>query len=304
MNKNGVRPGVKFARKEALFGYLFILPAILGFLFWSLIPMLMSLGLSFTDWNVLTPAKFVGWENYQKLFCNDPFFYDSLAATFQYAIGAVFVSTIYAFLLALLLNCKIRCKAFFRTIYYLPSMVPLVANVVLWGWLFNPEFGLFNAVLKLLRLPTSLFLQGEETVIPCLIIMAAWGCGSTMIIYLAGLQGVPSSLLEAVEIDGGNYWHKLINVTLPMMSSVIFFNVLMGLISSFQIFVQAYMMTNGGPNNKSLFYSFQLYRVAFQQNKMGYACAMGWILFLIMMVFTVLIFCFFGKKVYYEGGQS
>jgi len=294
----------RFSKKESVFGYVFIMPAILGFLCWCLIPMIMSILLSFSDWNVLTDAKFVGFENYKKLFTDDPFFYDSLIATFKYAIGSTIVTSIYAFLLALFLNCKLPGKAIFRTIYYMPTMVPVVANNVLWGWLYNPEFGLFNAILNWFGLPGSMFLRGENTVIPSLIFMTAWGCGNTMVIYLAGLQGIPSTLLEAIEIDGGNYWQKLKNVTIPLMSPIIFFNGLMGLISSFQVFSQAYMLTNGGPNNKSLFLNFLLYRTAFQENKMGYACALGWIMFLIMMIFTACVFIFFGKRVYYEGGNQ
>lgn len=292
------------SRREARAGNLFILPAVLGFLFLCLIPICISLYLSFTDWNVLKPAKFIGFKNYVKLFTTDTVFRASISATFQYALGSTIFSSLYAFLLALLMNTNIRFKAFFRTIYYLPAVTPAVANAVLWKWLYNPEFGLFNAVLGSLGLPKQLFLAGQATVIPSLIFMAMWGCGGTMIIYLAGLQGVPQSLLEAVDIDGGNYWHKLRHISIPMVSPVIFFNVLMGLVNSFQAFVQAYMMTEGGPNNKSLLYSYQLYRVAFQQNKMGYASAMGWVLFLIMIVFTMLFFRVFSRMVYAEGGDK
>lgn len=293
----------RYNAREARTGYLLVLPAILGFLFFCVIPILYSAALSLTDWNVLKPAKFVGLKNYVKLLTGDRQFAAAIQATFSYAISSTLFSSLYAFFLALLLNNEMRGKSIFRTIFYLPSIVPAVANALLWKWLYNPEFGLFNAVLSGLGLPKCMFLAGQNTVIPSLVFMAMWGCGSTMIIYLAGLQSVPASLLEAVDIDGGGYWTKLIHVTIPMVSPVIFFNVLMSLVGSFQVFTQAFMMTQGGPNNKSLFYSYYLYRTAFQQNKMGYASAMGWIMFLIMIVFTAVFFKVFAGKVYYESGE-
>jgi multiple sugar transport system permease protein len=300
--KVGVQRKHKWKRQEALAGYGFILPAVLGFLLLCLLPILFSLGLSFTDWNVLTPPKYIGLNNYVKLFTRDTLFRASISATFQFAFLSTIFSSLYAFLLALLLNSS-PGKAFFRTVFYLPTVVPAVASAVLWKWLYNPEFGLFNTVLSALGLPKSMFIAGQNTVIPSLVFMSMWGCGGAMVIYLAGLQGVPQSLTEAVDIDGGNYWHKLTRVILPMVSPVVFFNVLMSLVGAFQVFTQAYMMTNGGPNNKSLFYSYQLYRTAFQQNKMGYASAMGWVMFLIMIIFTTLFFRVFARTVYYEGGE-
>ena len=295
--------GSLWKRNEAIAGYGFVMPAILGFILLCLLPIVFSLGLSFTDWNVLRPARYVGFDNYVKLFTKDTLFRASISATFRFAFASTVFSSLYAFLLALLLNNNIAGKAYFRTIFYLPTVVPAVASAVLWKWLYNPEFGLLNTVLPALGLPKSMFLSGQNTVIPSLVFMSMWSCGGAMVIYLAGLQGVPQSLTEAVEIDGGNYWHKLIHVILPMVSPVVFFNVLMGLVGSFQVFTQAYMMTNGGPNNRSLFYSYQLYRTAFQQNKMGYASAMGWVMFLIMIIFTALFFKVFAKAVYYEGGE-
>lgn len=290
------------SQREAISGYMYVMPAIIGFIAFCAIPIVFSFIISLTDWNVLKAAKFVGFKNYEKLLSGDKQFVQSLSATFKYAIGSTVFSSIYAFLLALLLNTKVRGKAIFRTIFYLPSIVPAVANALLWKWLYNPEFGLFNVILSTLGLPKSNFLAGQNTAIPSLVFMAMWGCGSTMIIYLAGLQGVPKELHEAVDIDGGGYWRKLIHVTIPMVSPVIFFNVLMSLVGSFQVFTQAYMMTQGGPNNRTLFYSYYLYRTAFQQNKMGLACAQGWIMFVIMIAFTAIFFKVFAKKVYSDGG--
>lgn len=290
--------------RNARAGFLFVLPAILGFMMFCAIPIVYSGYLSFTDWNVFKAPKLIGFKNYVKIFTNDYLFTEAIAATFKFALGSTVFSSIYAFLLALLLNADVKGRSVFRTIFYLPSIVPAVANCMLWSWLYNKDFGLFNSILMAIGIPKQSFIAGQDSVIPSLIFMSMWGCGSTMIIYLAGIQGVPQQLKEAVRIDGGNYWHELINVTIPMVSPTIFFNVLMGLIGSFQAFNQAFLMTGGGPNNKSLFYSYYLYSTAFKQNKMGYACALGWVMFIIMIVFTALFFKTFSKRVFLEGGDG
>lgn len=290
--------------RNACAGLLFTLPAILGFMMFCAIPILYSGYLSFTDWNVFKAPKFVGLKNYIKILTNDYLFKESIAATFKFALGSTICNSIYAFMLALLLNVKVNGRSVFRTIFYLPSIVPAVANCMLWIWLYNKDFGLFNSILMSIGIPKQDFIAGQATVIPSLIFMSMWGCGSTMIIYLAGIQGVSQDLREAVRIDGGNYWHELINVIIPMVSPTIFFNVLMGLVGSFQVFNQAFLMTGGGPNNKSLFYSYYLYSTAFKQNKMGYACALGWVMFIIMIIFTALFFKTFTKRVFFEGSDS
>lgn len=290
--------------RNARAGFLFVLPAILGFMMFCTIPIVYSGYLSFTDWNVFKAPKLIGFKNYVKIFTNDYLFTEAIAATFKFALGSTVFSSIYAFLLALLLNADVKGRSVFRTIFYLPSIVPAVANCMLWSWLYNKDFGLFNSILMAVGIPKQSFIAGQGSVIPSLIFMSMWGCGSTMIIYLAGIQGVPQQLKEAVRIDGGNYWHELINVTIPMVSPTIFFNVLMGLIGSFQAFNQAFLMTGGGPNNKSLFYSYYLYSTAFKQNKMGYACALGWVMFIIMILFTALFFKTFSKRVFLEGGDG
>lgn len=285
-------------------GFLFVLPAILGFMFFCAIPILYSGYLSLTDWNIFKAPKFVGFKNYIKIFTNDYLFNESVSATFKFAIGSTICSSIYAFLLALLLNADVKGRSMFRTIFYLPSIVPAVANCMLWSWLYNKDFGLFNSLLSIVGISKQSFIAGQATVIPSLIFMSMWGCGSTMIIYLAGIQGVSQQLKEAVRIDGGNYWHELVNVIIPIVSPTIFFNVLMSLIGSFQAFNQAFLMTGGGPNNKSLFYSYYLYSTAFKQNKMGYASALGWVMFIIMIIFTTIFFKLFSKRVFFEGGDG
>lgn len=290
--------------RNARAGMLFVMPAILGFMMFCAIPIVYSGYISFTDWNVFKAPKFVGMKNYIKIFTNDYLFKEAIKATFKFALGSTLCSSIYAFLLALLLNADVKGRSVFRTVFYLPSIVPAVANCMLWSWLYNKDFGLFNSLLMSVGLPKQDFIAGQASVMPSLIFMAMWGCGSTMIIYLAGIQGVPTELREAVRIDGGNYWHELRHVIIPLVSPTIFFNVLMGLVGSFQSFNQAFLMTGGGPNNKSLFYSYYLYSTAFKQNKMGYACALGWVMFIIMIIFTATFFKTFSKRVFFQGGDN
>ena len=201
----------------------------------------------------------------------------------------------------MLLNTNVKGKGFFRTIFYLPTVVPIVAMAAIWMWIFNPDMGLANNILKAMHLPVSTWLSGESSVIPTLVFINLWTTGSTMVIFLAGMQDVPRQLLEAVEIDGGGFCAKLLHVTIPMMTPTIFYNVVMGIINGFQIFTQSYVMTQGGPNNSSLFYVYYLYREAFEFGRMGNACAVAWVLFLIIMVLTAVIFKFSNRWVYYGG---
>lgn len=291
-------------KRELKSGLIFAAPAILGFLIFTLGPMAASLWFSFTDYTIVNDMKFIGIENYRRLFSGeDILFYKSLRVTLQYVLMSVPLQIIFSFFIAYLLNMKIRGLAFFRTAFYLPTIVPVVASSMIWMWLLNPDLGLINTALKALKLPTSQFIFGENTVIPSLVIMSLWTTGNIVVIFLAGLQNVPSALYEAVEIDGGNLIQKLRYVTVPLMTPTIFFNLVMGCINGFQIFSQAYIMTQGGPNNASLFYAFYLYREAFQHQQMGSACAMAWVLFVIILCFSMVIFKSSGKWVYYEGGE-
>lgn len=203
--------------------------------------------------------------------------------------------------LALLLNVKIRGVALYRTIFYLPSIVPVVASSVVWLWIFNPSHGILNNLFRLFRLPHISWLASPTWSKPALILMGLWGVGGAIIIYLAGLQGIPQQLYEAADIDGAQWWHKIIFITIPMLSPVILFNVIMGLIGSFQYFTQAYIMTGGGPINSTLFYSLYLYRNAFQYFRMGYACALAWLLFFLILSCTLLILRSSARWVYYGG---
>lgn len=287
------------ARREAITGYLFVAPAVLGFLLWVAGPMLFSAWLSLTEWDLLTPPRFVGVRNYVTMF-NDPLFWQSLRVTFYFTVVSVPLFQALSFAVALLMNVKVRGIAIFRTIYYLPSIVPVVANAMLFAWIFNSDFGLLNAGLRAVGLPKILWLQDPRWAMPALITMTMWGIGGAMLIYLAGLQGVPQQLYEAAEIDGANYWHRFRHVTVPMMSSVIFFNLVLGLIGALQTFTQGYIITNGGPRNATLFYALYLYRQAFTNFKMGYAAALAWVLFVIVLVLSLLVFRYLGRQVYYE----
>lgn len=288
--------------KNELYGILFALPAILGLLIFTLGPMLYSLYMSFTNFSGSNTPTFTGLDNYTRLFSGeDQYFYKSLWVTIYFVLLSVPSGIIYSFLLALLLNSNVKGKAIFRTVFYLPSIVPIIAISFIWLWLLNPDLGLANEVLRAVGLPGSQWIFGENTVVPSLALMNLWTMGGTMIIFLAGLQDIPRSLYEAIEIDGGSRWNKLRHITIPMMTPTIFFNLIMGIINGFQIFSQAYVMTNGGPNNASLFYVFYLYREAFQFSRMGSASAIAWILFIIIMALTFLVFKTSRKWVYYEG---
>jgi multiple sugar transport system permease protein len=292
---------IRGSSKEAIAGILFTLPVVLGIIIFVFYPMLSSLYLSFTDYNILTKPQWIGLTNYISIFTEDLFFKKSLFVTFYYAIGSVAASIISAFGLAILLNQNVKGQSVFRTIFYIPSVVPAVASSMLWLWLFNPDFGLLNVVLNIFGLPKSMWIFGESTVIPSMIIMAVWSTGNAVVIFLAGLQDVPRQLLEAVSIDGGNWFHRFIHVTIPMTTPIIFFNLVMGIIGAFQTFTQAFVMTNGGPNNGSLFYVFYLYREGFRLNQMGYACALAWIMFFIILLLSLLIFKTSKSWVYYGG---
>ena len=290
-------------RNEALWGVLCVAPAILGFLIWQLGPIVASLLIAFTDWNIAGSPNWIGVENFQRMFSQDALFWKSLRVTAVYTLGSVPLSIIFAFFLAVLLNQKIKGLPIFRTIFYIPAIVPVIASSILWLWLFNPDFGLLNAAADFLHLPRSQWIYGEGSVIPSLILMSLWAVGPMMIIFLAGLQGVSRQLYEAVAIDGGNALHKLWHITVPMVTPTILFNLVLAIIGAMQTFTQAYIMTQGGPNNGSLFFVLYLYRKAFQDSDMGYASALAWVLFVIIAVLSFAVLRTSNRWVYYEGNS-
>jgi multiple sugar transport system permease protein len=283
-------------------GVPYVAPWCIGFLAFTLGPYLFSLYLSFSKWQLLGPIEFVGVRNYQELF-GDPLFLKSLRNTTYYTVIHVPGLMIFAFAAALLLNEQIRFRPLFRTIFYLPSITPGVASVILWVWMLHPT-GIVNTFLGYLGVPESVhpnWFASTDWAMPGLILMSFWGIGSMMIIYLAGLQGVPQHLYEAASIDGANWWHRLRHVTIPMMTPTIFFTMIVGVIGSFQSFTSALVATEGGPANATLFVLLYLYYEAFRFFHMGYASAIAWLLFVIIMAFTLLQFALARRWVHYEG---
>lgn len=293
----------KRRKRENFFGILFAMPVMLGFVIFVFAPLIVSLVMSLTDYNVMSSeTHFIGFSNFKHLFDGtDVFFLKSLKVTAYYVLLSVPLQIVFAFGIALVLNMPVKGRAFFRTIFYLPTIVPAVASSIVWMMLFDPDTGILNSLLKLVGLPTSQWIYGEHSVIPSLAVMSLWTVGGTVVIFLAGLQNVPRELYEAVEVDGGGSFAKLWAVTLPMVSPTIFFNLIMSFIGSFQVFSQAYIMTSGGPNNSSLFYVYYMYREAFQYGNIGVASALGWVLFLIILVLTMLVFRSSALWVFYEG---
>lgn len=291
-------------------GWLFIAPWVLGFLLLTLGPMAVSLLLALTRWTSMQPldeAEFVGLANFTHLFTRDASFMKSLWVTFYYAALAVPILQVAAVLVAVLMNQSIRGIAIFRTLYFVPSVVSGVALATLWVMIFDPDKGVLNRALNFVLNPVGLSApdwfgtDAEVFAIPAFVLMALWGVGAGMVIYLAGLKGIPGSLYEAARIDGAGRVKQFFNITLPMLSPLIFFNLVMGLIGSFQVFTQVYVMTEGGPGNATLVYVLKLYLEAFEYHKMGYASAMAWILFLVLLGLTLLVVRSSKKWVHYEG---
>jgi multiple sugar transport system permease protein len=262
--------------------------------------MIGALLLSFMDWDLFNDPEWIGLENYQQL-ADDPLVVKSLLNTMYYTFLSVPINLVVALFAAMLLNAQVRGQPFFRTAFYLPAVMPVVANAVLWFYILNPEAGLANALLERLGLPESQWLFDADSAKPTFILMGLWGVGNTMVIFLAGLQGVPSSLYDAAHIDGANAWQRFRVVTLPMLSPVILFNLVLGVIGSFQIFTSAYLLTDGGPNNSTLFSVLYLFRLGFEQFQMGYAAAFAWLIFFIILFFTLIQLKLAQRWTYYEG---
>lgn len=292
----------RMARREAIEAYVCIAPWVLGFIFFVGGPIVASLGISLTDWSLLAPPAFLGGGNYAHM-ARDPLFWQSLKVTLIYALFSIPLGIALGFALALLLNQRVRFIALWRTVFYLPAVVSGVAVALLWLWVFNPELGLANRFLALFGLPGLGWLADTHWALPALIIMSLWGVGGGMVIYLAGLQGIPTDLYEAAHIDGADAWRRFRGITVPLMTPVLFFQLVIGIIGSLQVFTNAYVMTNGGPANATLFYVLYLYLTAFSNFNMGYAAALAWILFLIILALTLLIFWSSSRWVYYEAQE-
>ncbi len=297
----------RLQRKEAIEGYLCIAPWLFGFIFLTLGAVIFSFSMSLTKWDMINPAKFVGVSNYHTILFDDDLFWQSLKVTAIYAGCAVPMGLVCSLLLAMLLNLNVKGMQWFRSIFYIPAILPGAAVAMVWQMVMNPQrMGIFNAMLggmaNLLHVQFTPvpWLTSPDWVLKSFIIMSLWGVGGGMIIYLAGLQSVPTQLYEAAEIDGAGSWAKFRNVTLPMISPTLFFNLIMGIIGSFQVFTSSFIMTQGGPANASLFYVLYLYQKAFKYLQMGYACALAWILFAIILALTLFVMTSSRRWVYYE----
>jgi len=289
------------ASNNPVIAYLFLAPAILGLLFLTILPMLAVVGISLTDWSGLEPPAFIGVENYRSIFSTDFYFQNSVVATLYFALGAVVSGIVYSFGIAFFLNKNIPARGFWRSVYFLPYIVPAMGSSIVWSWMYESNFGIFNYALSLLGIEKVQWLQNEATAVPSLVAMTVWGSGSLIVIFLAGLQNVPKAYLEAVEMDGGNGWHKFRHVTLPMMTPIIFFNFLMSMVTNLQVFVPAYAITRGGPSDKTLFMVYLIYREGFMRNNFGHASALSLIFFVFIALLTGLIFATSSKWMYYDG---
>ena len=279
-------------------GLLFISPWLIGFLVFTLYPFAASLYYSFTSYNAVSSPKWTGLANYRAL-ASDQLFWQSLYNTMYYTVIEVPLATVTAIAIALLLNMRVRGLAIYRTIFFLPTVVPLVASSILWLWLFNPSFGVVNDLLTAVHIPGPGWMFSETWSKPTFILLGLWGIGAPMVIYLAALQGVPTEMYEVASLEGATMWQRTRYVTLPMISPVILFNVVLQLVACLQYFTQAYVITRGGPSNSTLFYSLYLYDVAFQQLRLGYASALAWLLFVVVLAVTVLGFRLSRRWVHY-----
>lgn len=287
---------------EAIWGYITIAPWLIGVLLLTIFPMAYSIYLSFFDADFLGTMEFVGLDNYKRLLFEDTTWPIALRNTAFYAFVSVPIGLVLSLLVAVLLNQKVKALALFRTIFYLPSVVQGVAVAVLWKWLFHPWYGPINGLIQFLGLGAGPdWFGSQDWAMPAIIIMSQWGIGGSMIIFLAGLQDVPQSLYEAASIDGAGTMSRFWHITVPMMTPTLFFSLIMGIIGSWQMFTQSYVMTGGGPNNATLTAVLLLYQRAFQGFHFGLASAMAWILFIIILIFTLLILKSSAAWVYYEG---
>lgn len=287
------------AKREEREFLVFVSPWLIGFLFFVLGPFVGAVLLGLTKYDGYNAPDWIGFTNFQNLF-KDRLFWISFRVTATYALASVPLHIALGLAIAVLLNQRVRGLSVWRTIYFLPAVVSGVAVSMLWLWIFNPEFGLLNAGLRLIGISGPAWVHSRTWALPALILMSLWGVGSTMVIYLAGLQGIPTEFYEAASIDGATSLQRFTRITLPLLSPVIFFMLVNGVIGSFQVFTQAYIMTGGGPANATLFYALYLYRTGFKELNFGYASALAWVLFLVILALTLLIFRSSRFWVYYE----
>lgn len=277
-------------RSETRTAYLCLIPSIIGLVVLTYVPLVAVFGLSLFRWEGVGTPEWVGLNNYIRLFTRDPYFKDAIWATIYFAMLAVAGSMVYSLVIAMLLNRKIPARGFFRAVFYLPYVLPAMAVYIGWSWLYETNFGLFNYLLSLVGIDKVMFTGSSELVVPSLALISVWLSGNLIVIFLAGFQNVPRVYLEAAEVDGANAWQRFWNVTIPSMAPIIFYNLLMSLITNLQVVTPALALTNGGPGNSSCFLSYLMYIYAFRNGKLSYACAIAFISFLLIGVFTLILF--------------
>jgi multiple sugar transport system permease protein len=291
-------------RRNFWIGLAFISPWLIGFLLWMLFPLVSSMYYSFTRYDLLRPPAFIGLANFSEIFAHDPTFGIVASNTLYYVVIGGPLSVVAAFLLANLLNLKIKGRSVFRAIFFFPAIVPAVVIAMIWSYLLNTQYGLINGAIEAMGMPAIRFLSQPSLAKPSLIMINMWASGTAMVIFLATLQDVPREYYEAATVDGANAWSKFWNITIPMSSPISLYNLVMAFIWGFQDFTLPQLLTGGGPNQATLFYSLYLYLNAFVYLRMGKAAALAWILFAIIVIFTLITFRLSGRWVYYGGGDD
>lgn len=288
-------------KKEERTAWLCLIPAFLGVTLISYLPTLAVFVLSLFEWNGLTTPEFVGLANFQRIFTKDIYLISSLRATIGYAFLAVVGAIVYSLIIALLLNMDIKGRTLFRSIFFIPYLLPAIGVFKGWQWLYEGNFGLFNFILRMMGLPPQRFLDSPDQVVPCLVMIAVWTSGNLIVIFLAGLQNVPRVYQEAAKIDGANAWQRFWNITIPSISPIIFYNVLTALITHLQVINPALALTDGGPAKRSMFMSYVIYMYGFRKNKLGYAAAYSVVFFILVGIFTIILFKTQKENIFGEG---
>jgi len=289
--------------RSLITGLLFVSPWLLGFLIWTAYPLISSLYYSFTRYDLITAAKWIGVGNFIEMFTDDARFWTVVYNTLYYVGISVPLGVVAAFLIANLLNTELAGRSFFRAIFYIPSIVPAVCVAMVWLFIYNNQYGVINSVLRAMKQPIIPFLSNLDWAKPSLIVIHLWGQGAAVVIFLASLQNVPRTLYEAATVDGANAWHKFRHITIPMCSPIILYNLVMGFIGGFQTFLMPYLLTNGGPMASTEFYAMHLWRNAFELFRMGKACALAWVMFIIVALLTFVIFRTSYRWVFYGGDR-
>jgi multiple sugar transport system permease protein len=289
-------------RAESILGWVFATPYLVHFLLFQAGAIIYSLYLSFFLTDLLSYSEFVGIENYTYLFTEEPLFMQAARVTLIYTLISVPLATIIALSIAVLLNQNLKFQGIFRTLFYMPALVTGVAVAITWIMVLHPDYGISALIFEFFGLRSPRWIWSEEWALPGIAMIALWGAGTNMLLYLAGLQSIPTQVQEAARIDGANSWQTFYRVTLPLLTPTVFFNVVLNMIGSFQVFTSSFVLTNGGPNNATLTMVLLIYRKAFQSFSFGYASAIAWVLFVVILVLTLIVFRTSNRWVYYEGG--